>query len=78
MISRLTYVIINEITSKSYCLRRLLLSLLGALGFWSLQRLVHSFLWLRVPVLAKNDVIVVLWHIVPKIVVLGEEADQFT
>lgn len=71
MISRLTYVIIHEITCKSYCLRRLLLSLLCTFGLWRLQGLVHSFLWLRVPVLAKHDVIVVLWHIVSQIVMLS-------
>ena len=71
MISRLTYVIIHEITCKSYCLRRFLLSLLCTFRLWRLQRLVHGFLRLRVPVLAKNDVIVVLWHIVSQIIVLS-------
>ena len=71
MISRLTYVIINEISCKSYCLRCLLLSLLGTFGLWCLQGLVHALLWLRVPVLAENDVIVVLRHIVSQIVVLS-------
>ena len=71
MIPRLTYVIINEISCKSYCLRRLLLSLLCTFGLWCLQGLVHGFLWLRVPVLAENDVVVVLWHIVSQIVVLS-------
>ena len=77
MISCLTYVIINEITSKSYCFRRLWLSLLG--GFWLRGRegCIDGFLWLWVPVLAKYDVVIVLRHIVSQIVVLGEEADKF-
>ena len=78
MVSRLTYVIIHEITCKSYCLRRLLLSLKGTFGLWCLQGCVHAFLWLRVPVLAENYVIVVLWHIVSQIVVLSQEAYKFT
>ena len=77
MISCQTYVIINEITSKSYCFRRLLLSLLGRFWLRGREGRIDGFLWLWVPVLAEYDVVVVLRHIVSQIIMLGEEADKF-
>ena len=79
MFSDLTYVIIHEISSKSYCFRRLLLSssLLCTFGLRGLQGRIHGFLWLWVPVLAENDVIVVLRHIVSQVVVFSKEANKF-
>ena len=45
---------------------------------WLIDRIYHnSFLTFLLPVLSENDKVVVLWHVVSKLVVLGEEAHQF-